>query len=191
MEHSISSPDNLAQLIEYDPQTGVMIWRARSARFFSESKKRSVDHAAANWNSRYAGTPALASVGNHGYMRGNIGNKSFLAHRVAMAITLKTWGFGFVDHINGDKLDNRRANLRLCTNAENLRNGKSRGGSSQYKGVCLHKQNKNWIATIMKDGKAKHIGCFDDELSAAKAYDKAAISMHGAFARLNFFDEHG
>jgi hypothetical protein len=187
MEH-IASAENLSLLIDYDPETGEMVWMPRPAQFFAGSLGRTADHAAANWNSRYAGKPALSFVGNHGYKCGNIGNKSFLAHRVAMAICLGTWDFGFVDHINGDKTDNRRENLRLCTNAQNLRNGKSRGGASKYKGVSFHKQNKNWVASIMVDGMAKHIGSFAREEDAARAYNDAAMMLHGDFARLNVIE---
>ncbi len=185
METDITSPASLRQIIDYCPEIGVMFWLPRSPCFF-KSGKRTPEHAAANWNSRYAGTRALSSIGNHGYMRGNIGNKSFLAHRVVMAMCLDTWEFGFVDHINGNKLDNRRENLRLCSNAENLRNSKPRGGSSKYKGVCFHNQNKNWISNITIDGKTIHIGSFDDEVSAALAYDEAAKRLHGEYARINF-----
>jgi len=93
-----------------------------------------------------------------------------------------------VDHINGDKLDNRRANLRLCTSQQNTLNQPKRRmeTSSQYKGVCRDKKTGRWRAMITVNGKQKSLGRFADEIDAAKAYDDAAIQHHGEFASINF-----
>lgn len=95
----------------------------------------------------------------------------------------------FVDHINGNGIDNRKANLRICTMSENIANSrKFLTGSSKYKGVCLHTYNKNWIALIKINRKSIHIGCFDDEIDAARAYDQKASELYGEFACLNFIE---
>lgn len=91
-----------------------------------------------------------------------------------------------VDHINADKLDNRRQNLRACTNTENLRNRRKGRGSSQYKGVYRHTQTKNWVAQIGNAGKRKNLGSFSTELEAALCYDAAARALFGDFAHTNF-----
>jgi hypothetical protein len=91
-----------------------------------------------------------------------------------------------VDHINGNQLDNRRSNLRLCTHSENLRNTKARIGSSRFKGVSWYKQRKRWSARIVVDGQRVGLGYYADELAAAMAYDAAAVAYFGEFARLNF-----
>lgn len=93
-----------------------------------------------------------------------------------------------VDHINGDTLDNRRANLRICSSLENTRNARKRGGgtSSIYKGVSWWKNISKWGAYIRVKGKLVILGYFDDEVLAAKAYDKAALETFGRFSRLNF-----
>jgi hypothetical protein len=99
----------------------------------------------------------------------------------------------FVDHINGDGLDNRRENLRLCTRSENAQNQKTqhRPKTSKYKGVNKLKYG-GWLVRIglHENGKRvrKSIGCFpkDKEIEAAKAYDEAAVRYFGEFARLNF-----
>ncbi len=93
-----------------------------------------------------------------------------------------------VDHINHNGLDNRKANLRPATRAQNARNRQKQRGSfhSKYKGVTRYTQPKQWGAKIMVDGESKFLGCFDDEIEAAKAYDMAAKKYHGDFASLNF-----
>jgi len=91
-----------------------------------------------------------------------------------------------IDHINGNPLDNRDNNLRLCTSAQNHMNQRPRGGSSQFKGVTWHKRNKKWQAEIQHNGKSYWLSAFADETDAARAYDKAAREHFGEFARLNF-----
>lgn len=90
------------------------------------------------------------------------------------------------DHINGDRLDNRRQNLRVCTRSENLRNGRKReNNTSQYKGVSFFKPIRKWRAYITLEKKTKSLGYFKEEIEAAKAYNKAAIILFGEFAKLN------
>ena len=89
-----------------------------------------------------------------------------------------------VDHINGNPLDNRRANLRLCTQAENNLNRGATKGS--FKGVWIDKRYGSWIAQIGHNGKRRHLGSFATPEDAARAYDTAARELHGNFAHLNF-----
>ena len=77
-----------------------------------------------------------------------------------------------VDHINGDTLDNRKANLRLCTNSQNQQNTASRGGSSKYKGVSFLRKRNKWIASFQFDSKKYYCGMWDSEEDAARAVDK-------------------
>ena len=97
-------------------------------------------------------------------------------------------GYLFVDHINHNGLDNRKANLRLATCAQNNYNSRNfrKSESSKYKGVRWNKQIKKWAVIICFNKKSKFIGYFEDEKQAAKAYDKAAKKYHGQFASLNF-----
>lgn len=88
-----------------------------------------------------------------------------------------------VDHINGDTLDNRVANLRVCSQKQNTRNRKAHAGR-KYKGV--YERDGRWLARIMVDGKAIDIGYYDSEITAAAAYDDSAKTYFGEFARLNF-----
>jgi hypothetical protein len=95
-----------------------------------------------------------------------------------------------VDHINGDALDNRRENLRICTTAENLRNRKPhkrfKNPHIKYKGVCPY--GEKFAAKICIDKKQRTIGVFDTQIAAARAYDAEAKRLHGNFARVNFGD---
>lgn len=91
-----------------------------------------------------------------------------------------------VDHINHNGLDNRRANLRLCTTQQNSQNKLRSDNTSGYKGVCWDKEQKKWVVHITVNKKLVHLGRFTDITMAALTYDKAAIKYFGEFASLNF-----
>ena len=93
------------------------------------------------------------------------------------------------DHINGDKLDNRKVNLRICSRSQNKRNSAVRSDSaSGLKGVQYLKETNMWRASILAEGRRVHLGYFEDAASAAMAYDDAAKKHFGEYARLNFPD---
>lgn len=94
-----------------------------------------------------------------------------------------------VDHINGNRLDNRKVNLRLCNNAENSWNRQRGRGLSKYKGIYFHKPTQKWLARIMRNGHHYHIGLYKTEEEAARAYDRKARVLFGDFAYLNFTEE--
>lgn len=98
--------------------------------------------------------------------------------------------FKMVDHINGNGLDNRKDNLRTCTNAENSKNQLVRkNNTSGYKGVHWHKHRGKYNARIYVDGTRKSLGYFDSKELAAKAYNNAAIKHYGGFAKLNILSD--
>jgi len=93
-----------------------------------------------------------------------------------------------VDHVNGDRLDNRKCNLRLCSHADNMRNKpKKKNNTSGYKGVYWHKKDENWHARIGygKASRSLYLGSYSTAEQAAAAYNFAARCLHGEFARLN------
>ncbi len=95
------------------------------------------------------------------------------------------------DHIDGDGLNNRRANLRSCSQKQNIRNKRKNRAptSSPYKGVCLIKSTGRWRAYIDYEGKRLHLGVFSTGEAAAASYNAAAIQYFGEFARLNIIPE--
>jgi hypothetical protein len=96
-----------------------------------------------------------------------------------------------VDHISGHGGDNRRSNLRICTRSENMRNRRkcTRRCTSKYKGVSRNRKTGQCIARIGYKGEHIHLGTFETDLEAARAYDRAAVKFHGKYARLNFPEE--
>jgi hypothetical protein len=105
-------------------------------------------------------------------------------HRTVQLHTFLT-GWPYVDHVNGNGLDNRRDNLRPATRAQNQRNARRRiDNTSGFKGVSINRGR--WQAVIRAGGTPRNLGRFDDPESAARAYDAAARELHGEYATLNF-----
>ena len=133
-----------------------------------------------NWYARVDGNTVYAlrkdRTGGH--------CKTILMHRLILG---ESCTFA-VDHADGNGLNNTRRNLRYATTQQNQQNQrKSKGRSSKYKGVTLHKPTGKWLARIRVDGHLHYIGQYDDERAAALAYNARAKSICGPFARLNEF----
>lgn len=109
-------------------------------------------------------------------------NRNIRMHRLILGAKVGK----YTDHINGNKLDNRRSNLRVCTNAQNMRNiPPKKQNSSGFKGVTWQVDILRWRAQIKVDYKNKYLGVFKVKEEAAKAYNKAAREYFGEFAWLN------
>lgn len=114
-------------------------------------------------------------------------NKTLLMHRLIMGDPVL-----FVDHIDGDPLNNRKSNLRLATNRQNCLNQKlGSQNTSGYKGISWHKRNAKWAAVVRvnEEGKRVHLGYFDNKHDAARMYNFWASDLYGEFARLNEINE--
>jgi hypothetical protein len=90
-----------------------------------------------------------------------------------------------VDHKNGNRLDNRRSNLRVVSHRDNTRNHGSHGGKSQFVGVAYHLLTRKWRAYIVIDSKQFHVGLYRSEIEAAWMRDQWALALNGDMARLN------
>ena len=91
-----------------------------------------------------------------------------------------------VDHIDGDTMNNTRANLRVCTHAQNCQNSRTRSdNTSGYRGVYLHKQSGLWHARIHANGVKYSLQYHETPELAYEAYCKAAVKLHGEFARIS------
>lgn len=111
------------------------------------------------------------------------GDRKVYLHRFLMAAPMGIQ----VDHINGNGLDNRRANLRLASASQNQANvTPPANNTSGFKGVWRPKGRRLWVATIYQDRRKLTLGSFEDPADAARAYDAAARELFGEFARLNF-----
>ena len=171
--HYITAAE-LRSALHYDPLTGVFTWREKP-----EKPKW--------WNTKYAGKVAGGqgtSGRNTTYLTIRIGGRRYYAHRLAWLYVHGEWADGVIDHINGDGLDNRIANLRLASNAQNLANrGRQKNNASGYKGVHFEAWTGRYKARIQHGGKSYNLGRFDTPEEAHEAYKKAAAERFGEFAR--------
>lgn len=170
------SIEMLKALLSLDTATGKLTWVRRSADLFANPKR------AECWNAKYAGVEAFTADKGNGYRTGRIGKRNYLGHRVVWALHHGSWPEHQIDHINGNRSDNRLANLRDVPEAENHRNVRQRvNHASGVTGVYWHKQISKWIANITVDGKTKYLGAFADKVDAANAYELAKV-QHGYHA---------
>lgn len=154
----------LKELLSYDPETGVWLWRVNKAARVK------------------VGDPA-GGIDDHGYLKLFINGRKYRAHRLAFVYILGRWPTGMVDHKDMDRSNNRWANLREATRSQNLFNAPhKKNNKCGFKGV--HQRRKGgFLASIQKDGKKIHIGIFTTPEEAHAAYRAKAAELHGEFAR--------
>ena len=166
------------ELIDYDPKTGALTWKKRDRSCFQS------DWMYHDWNARWSGKPTL-DTDKRGYKRGKLFGGAYVAHRVAWLIAHGSWPAGLIDHINGDRADNRLENLRVVDARENTRNAaRPKHNTSGVTGVYKHTHSPKWVATIKVDGRARYLGFFTD-FDQAVAARKEAERLHG------FHENHG
>lgn len=126
-------------------------------------------------------------LSEQGYIRMEIDGHAYFAHQLAYMWMVGVFPKNLIDHINGNRKDNRFLNLRLCNNFENTRNHKIRkDNKSGFIGVYKHSVNNSWCAHIKAGEKLIYLGSFKSPEEAAKIRDEAARKLHGEFAALNF-----
>lgn len=160
-DYEAATPEQIAQAFAYDPETG-RITRLASKR-----------------TDRIGPTPEI--VTGNGYVVVYAYGRLFRAHRIAWVLMTGEWPEADVDHINRDRADNRWANLRAATRAQNLRNASVKVNSATgIKGVA--RKGERFLAYIRQDGKKRHLGSFGTADEARAAYMAAASSASGQFA---------
>jgi hypothetical protein len=161
----LPSLDRLNELLAYDPDAGLFTWKV--------------------W--RRWSAPVGGVAGNKvkkGYIKISIDGVDYSAHRIAWKMFYGSEPVEQVDHINGDKSDNRICNLRAASNAQNQANvAISQNNTCGFKGVSFHKHSGKWQARIGVNYKRIHIGKFNTPEEAHEAYKKAAKEYFGEYAR--------
>ena len=149
--------------MSYDSKTGVFTWLVNKNGYGGAAK---VGRTANNVNA-------------YGYRRIGIDGERYLAHRIAWLYVYGEFPKAHLDHINRDRLDNRIANLRVATDAENLQNQAVRtDNTSGVKGVSWDKKRKKWFAKITHKYKQIALGCYESIEDAAAAYATAKAKFH-------------
>ena len=185
----LPTPHELRQLLDYDPKTGFLTWKARSPEQMLGCRHINQEAQARQWNKWKAGKVAGTSD-RRGYTVLSIHGKFMKAHRVGWAITYGEWPRYGIDHIDGNPANNSISNLREATQMQNALNTKAhKGGSSLYKGVCWHSMAGKWMAQARVNGRGKYIGLFENERDAAAAYNEFISKHSNGFARLNKIGE--
>ena len=124
-------------------------------------------------------------VNKQGYVQMRVHGKTYQAHSLAWLYVFGEMP-ALIDHIDGDRSNNAITNLRIADRSTNGFNREKKSeSSSMFKGVLWSKKHCKWEAKINANRKRKHLGHFQCEQEAAHAYNKAAIELHGTYARLN------
>lgn len=151
--------------LAYDRETGYLTWF-----------KRTGGHMAVGYRAGH--------IAPNGYRRITLVGRRYMAHRLVWLFETGEWPEQWVDHISGDKDDNRVSNLRLATTAENNANSSilAKANKSGFRGVCFRKDRNTYIAYIYVNGKIKLLGSFKDAVRAARAAADARKKQWGEFA---------
>ena len=159
------SPEELRELLDYDPEAGKLTWKVQTS-------------------SRALAGEEAGSLESRGYRQIRIRGVRYPAHRLAWYYIYGVEPKEYLDHINGERDNNRLENLREATHAQNLRNrGKLPNNTSGFKGVHWDRRDKKFVAKCRVNGKRHHLGYHDTAEAAHEAYKAFATKEHGAFAR--------
>ena len=177
----LPSPEVLRQLLRYEPETGNLFWKERSHEWFPTGRF-TAEHTSKIWNTRYSGKEAFTCPNDAGYRTGRIFNVLMRAHRVIYAMHFNEWPQGEVDHINGDRSDNRLENLRDVDRTENSHNAAVHKDSmTGLIGISWYPRLGKWCARIYANGQGYHLGVYACLGQAIRA-SKEAERRHGFHA---------
>jgi hypothetical protein len=170
--------DLIKRLVEHDEESGNLIWKVRSVEFFKN------DRVMKAWNTRWAGKIAKSDISRGGYVRVKILDKFYLAHRLIWALHTGKDFSEDIDHINGNRKDNKISNLRAVNRAENTRNRcLSKSNTSGVMGVYFDKREKKWQAqTVFKGNLCRQ---------AFKNFDEAVLARSAQVDEVGFSKRHG
>lgn len=172
------TPELCRQLLRYEPETGKLFWLRRTPDQHPHNASRAL------WNGQFADKEALTFINHNGYYSGNVKSVGFLAHRVAWAIYYGEWPIFGLDHINGNKTDNRIANLREADHRENGKNTKLTSRSRfGVLGVGFVDRVGRWKAFINDENGLKHLGYFS-------TFHDAVAARKDAERRLGYHPNH-
>lgn len=179
-KRELPSPEVLRQLLRYEPETGKLFWKERDLKFFT-GMEREKAASCRRWNLQFSGKEAL-TASRCGYLSGRILDGAYQAHRVAWAIYYGNWPSTQIDHINGDRKNNKIENLRDVTQQENCRNlGMRSDNSSGHVGVAWFERDQRWRAYITVGGKQVHLGYYVS-IGEAVAARLTATTVNGFHA---------
>jgi len=179
MPKELPSPELLRKLLRYEPETGKLFWLPRHRDYFSTQRSCSL------FNATFANRITNQSPNSAGYLTVKLFGKSHQSHRLCYAVYYGEWPNGWIDHINGDRTDNRILNIRVATPTQNARNiSIGKNNTSGVCGVSFHSRDKKWQAHIRANGKQITIGNFHCLWKAVLARRKAERE-HGYSIRVN------
>lgn len=157
--------DKLAQrmmaALRYEPQTGLLAWASPTARNVASGDR-------------------AGGLSSGGYLSLKFGGRRYLAHRVVWLLAYGAWPAGVIDHINGNRADNRLENLRDCSPAINVQNQRRAhtNSASGALGVVWRQKKQRWTASIKHAGRSIHLGYFRTQDAATAAYIEAKRQIH-------------
>lgn len=164
---TLPGKEELDRLFSYDPETGALSWKVQINRA---------------WHAR-PGT-AAGTTTMRGYLQVGISGVYYLVHRIIWKMMTGEDPTDQIDHVDGDRKNNKWANLRAADASQNMSNRKvGRNNNSGIKGVCWDRYHKAWVAYIGIGGEQKRLGRFKSIEEAAAARQEASARSHGEFAR--------
>lgn len=150
--------EELIKYVDYDREKGQLIWKERDNPQF---------------NAKYSGNP-VGSKDSDGYLTTKIKAKTYKVHKLVWVFLYKKWADFEIDHIDGDKTNNRKHNLRDVSKSHNQKNAsKRKDNTSGCTGVTWNKAVKKWQSSLSHKKKRIHLGYFEDINDAIKARKRA------------------